>query len=164
MTAEDVVDRATVGNHVTGKLPLATKNVSHQFLVGAAWFGIRSIVGAHHRIGFAFDNCGAKCRQVSFAQVALIRFRVERMTLRPRAAVNGVVLWRGDYLKVTRVIALQSLHKRHSQARGKVRIFAISFLAASPARVAKDIDVRTPECKTLIARMVVVADEFMMLG
>src|SRR5215475_9629775 len=86
------------------------------------------------------------------------------MTLRFRSAVNRVVFWRGDYLKVTRVIALQSLHKRHAQARGKVGIFAISFLAASPARVAKDIDVRTPKSKTLIASMAVVSDKFIMLS
>ena len=38
----------------------------------------------------------------------------------------------------------------HTQARGKIRIFAVSFMAAPPARIAEYIYVRGPECQPLI--------------
>ena len=41
--------------------------------------------------------------------------------------------------------ALQAAHYGESHHRGKVGVFAVGFLSASPAWVTEDIDVRCPE-------------------
>ena len=43
------------------------------------------------------------------------------------------------------IIALHAGHKRDRQASAQERIFAIGFLAAPPAWIAKDVDVGCPE-------------------
>ena len=51
----------------------------------------------------------------------------------------------GHRLDVMRIVALQSANKRDAESAREERVFSISFLAASPARVAEDVDVRRPE-------------------
>ena len=45
----------------------------------------------------------------------------------------------------------QTLHELDAHARREVRIFAVGLLAAAPARIAEDVDVRRPEGQALIA-------------
>ena len=66
-----------------------------------------------------------------------------------RSAVHGEVLGRGDGLVVVRIVALHSRHKRNSHAAAQERILAIGLLASSPARIAKDVDVGSPEVQAL---------------
>src|SRR5579871_773263 len=49
-----------------------------------------------------------------------------------------------------RIVALKSLNECDSHARGEIGVFAVGFLAASPARIAKDIDVRGPDGEALV--------------
>src|ERR1700756_5555913 len=64
-------------------------------------------------------------------------------------AVNGIVFGRGDDAVILGIVALHAGHKRDGQASAQERILAIGFLAASPARIAKDVDVRRPEIEAL---------------
>ena len=50
-----------------------------------------------------------------------------------------------------RIGALQATHHAHAHTAGKEGVFAISFLSPAPARVAENVDVRSPESKPLIA-------------
>src|SRR6185437_16761152 len=52
--------------------------------------------------------------------------------------------------EVVRIGALQAGDERDAETRGEERVFAISLLAASPAWVAKDIDVRGPNGEAAI--------------
>jgi len=74
------------------------------------------------------------------------------------AAVNGEVFGSGNGFEVTRVVTLQAVDESDAKTRGEERIFAVSFLAASPARIAEDIDVGRPEGETVVASGVVVED------
>ena len=65
------------------------------------------------------------------------------------AAVDGVVLGRGDRAIVLRIIALHAGHKGNAHARSEERIFAVGFLSAAPARIAEDVDVGSPEVEAL---------------
>src|SRR6185503_13985834 len=119
MTFPNVCDGATVRNHITAEFPLLAQNVGHQTLVGAARFGVGAIVGTHDGIGAALDNRRAKRGQIGFLQISLDRDRIKRMTLRFGAAVYGVVLWRGYYLEVFRIVTLKTFDKFDAQARGE---------------------------------------------
>src|SRR5271170_2548622 len=80
------------------------------------------------------------------------------------AAMDGVVLGGGDGLEVLGVVALQALDELDGHSAGEERVFAVGFHAASPARVAKEIDVGGPEGETLIDVALAEADEFVVLG
>ena len=76
----------------------------------------------------------------------------------------GIVLGGGDQLQIFGIVALHAGDKRHAHAAGEKRIFAIGLLAASPARVAKDVDVGGPEGESEEHLMVVFAHGLVVLG
>src|SRR5205085_6863875 len=47
---------------------------------------------------------------------------------------------------------------------GEVRVLAVGLLAAAPARVAEDVDVRRPEGEALVARALAPPRELVVLG
>jgi hypothetical protein len=78
--------------------------------------------------------------------------------------MDGVMLGRGHGLEVFRVVALHPAHEIHRQARGKVGILPVGFLAAPPARIAEDVDVGAEERQSGIQAVDSVADRFVVLG
>src|SRR5581483_12096735 len=74
-----------------------------------------------------------------------------------RAAVDGVVFGAGGRFKVFGIVALKALDEGNAAARGEKGVFAVGFLAAAPAGIAKDVDVRgieiEPEMLARIALM-----------
>src|ERR1019366_1844058 len=62
----------------------------------------------------------------------------------------------GHRLDVIRVVALQTPDEGDAEARGEEGVFAVSFLAAAPARVAEDVDVRRPKREAEVLRAVAV--------
>src|SRR4051812_24493727 len=70
------------------------------------------------------------------------------MPRRLRTAVHGEMLGSRNHAIVLRIITLHSRHKGHAHSRREKRIFSVSFLPASPARIAKDVDVRRPKIQS----------------
>src|SRR5882762_1128910 len=71
---------------------------------------------------------------------------------------------RGHDFKVARIITLQTFDESDSQSRSEIRVFTVRLLSAAPARVAKDVDIRTPISQTLVAGVLVMAQELVMFG
>ena len=65
-----------------------------------------------------------------------------------RPAVHRVVFRRRDHAEILGIIALQPGYKSDAHATCQERIFAVSFLSSSPARIAKDIDIRRPKIQS----------------
>src|SRR6185312_625165 len=61
------------------------------------------------------------------------------------AAVHRVMLRRGNHTVIFRIVALHACYKGNAHAGSQERIFAVSFLSTSPARIAKNVDVGSPE-------------------
>src|SRR6267378_2470696 len=72
--------------------------------------------------------------------------------------VNRKMFGRRDRFQIVRVVALQAGNEGHADAAGEVGIFTIGFLAASPARVAKNINIRRPKAEAVIAAGVSMLD------
>src|SRR5687768_18514130 len=81
------------------------------------------------------------------------------MALRFRAAVDSIVFDGGNGLQILRIVALQALHEGHSELARQVRVLAPRFLASAPTRVAKDVDVRSPERQTFVSAPFAVANK-----
>ena len=92
-----------------------------------------------------FAHRHLELRQIGLIQIALRRRGIETVTIRFRAAVDREMFRARHRQHVIRVVALQSLDERHAKRAAQERVFAVGFLAAAPARVAEDVDVRRPE-------------------
>src|SRR6185369_5051039 len=79
-------------------------------------------------------------------------------------AMHRIVFRGGDNFKVAWIVTLQALHELNPKTPGKIRILAVSLLASCPARVAKDVEVWTPEGQALVASALVLAHKLVMLG
>ena len=123
-----------------------------QAVVAAARVAVYALIGTHHLLHSALLHKSLERRQVGFPQVALRQvFYVEAVARLLRPAMHGKVLGAGQQLHVFAVRrALQSAHYGQSHACVHVRVFAVSLLSASPARVAEDIDVGRPERQSLV--------------
>ena len=74
------------------------------------------------------------------------------------------VLGRRHRLQVSRIVALQAAAKGHGQARGEKWALAVGLVPASPARIAKDVDVGGPERESLVQAAVAFARVLVVLG
>ena len=68
--------------------------------------------------------------------------------------MDGIMLCTGIELTILCVAwSLKSLDDLNSKARSEVRILSVGLLSTSPARVAEDIDVRSPDRKAMEAQV-----------
>ena len=144
VASQDVADGAAVADDVAGEVPLVAQAGLQQVRARASRDAVHGVVDAHDRGCLAFDDGGAECGQVGIDEVPLVDARVEAVSCRLRSAVHGVVLRRRHHLQVVRVGSLHPRHERHAHAGREIRILAVGLLAASPARVAEDVDVGRP--------------------
>ena len=92
------------------------------------------------------------------------RIHIEAVALALRTGVHGEVLWGRNHAVVIRIVALHAFDKVHAYLRCKERIFAVGLLPASPARIAKDVDVWRPEGQAVVDGVIVVAQGFVVFG
>src|SRR6202012_3525283 len=88
---------------------------------------------------------GAEGREIRLFEIARAGVDVEGVAFGLRAAVDREVFAGGDRFGVLGVIALHAGDEGYAHAAGEVRVFAVGLLAAAPAWVAEDIDIRRPE-------------------
>src|SRR5215471_15403215 len=149
MPHENILDRTTVRHYVPIKFPGTPQLVFEQERVNTGGLTVHPIVSAHNRPGMAFDHGSTEGRQVRVLQVVFRYWHIHAMTGRLWAAMHGKMFGCRDHAVIIRIITLESAHKGDAHLAGQKWIFAISFLAATPAGIAKDIDIRRPEVQTL---------------
>ena len=159
----EVAQRPAVGDKVARKAPLVAQDV-RQKVAGARGLAVDAVVGAHDALDLRLLDQGLKGGQVRVEQVLLGDDRVELVPQGLRAGVHGKVLGAGRRLEVLFVVALQALDKAHAQARGEIGVLAVGLVAAAPARVAEDVDVRRPEGQPLVDVAVALAHALVVLG
>src|SRR5437870_294709 len=146
MVALENVDNSTaVGNDVSLKVPFAAKLLLQQELVHARGLPVDAVVGAHYRSRLRFRNGGAERREVSVKLVVFTDLHIGGVTGGFWAAVHSKMLGRRNHAVIFRIVSLHSRNKCHAHLCCEEWIFAVGFLAASPARVTKNIDVGGPE-------------------
>ena len=134
-----------VAHDVAVEAPLAAEDVGKQQLRSAARFAVGAVVGAHDALDARLHDA-LELRQVTFAEVLLRRLRVKDVAVPLRAGVDGIVLRaRGDLHVILRVVALHAAHVGRAHLAGEEGILAERLLAAAPARVAEEVDIRGPE-------------------
>jgi len=158
-----IADGPAVGDDVAAETPILAKKIEEK-MVGAGGFAANGVVGAHDGIGVAVDDGGAEGGGVGVVEIVERNGDVHTMTENVGAAVNGEVFGSGDGFEVARVVALEAGDEGYTEAAGEEGIFTVGFLAASPARIAKDVDVGRPEGEAVVAAGIVVGDGVVKFG
>ena len=149
-----VVDSVAVGQYDSIVAPLVAQNINQQTVAGAAGLTLETLVGAHHLAYISFLYQCLKGWQVSFPQVAVGWLYVHRVAQGLWSAVYGIVFGTGVGLKVLIVVALHAQHGLYTQYGIQIGVLAAGFLSTSPTWIAEDVNVRAPECKLRVTRIV----------
>ena len=148
MVPGENVDHCTaIGNHIALEAPFAAQLILQQKLVRAARLAVDRVVRAHHRSCVAFRYSSAKRRQISIDLIVLAHIHIGHVPRRLRPAMHCEMLRSRNHPVVFRIVALHPRHKRHRHPPRQKWILAIRLLPASPARIAKDVHVGSPEIK-----------------
>src|SRR5947207_5472215 len=146
----DVIDGTTIGHDVTGEAPLPPQDGPQQQVAAAGRRAEHPVVRAHQGVGARLANAGLEVGQVALAQVSLAHHGVELVAQRLGTRVDGEVLHGRDSLEIPGIVALEPADERHGEPPGEVGVFAVGLLAASPPRVAEQVDVGRPDGEALI--------------
>src|SRR5271165_4694785 len=149
MVAVDVDDRLAIRDDISLKMPSSPQLVLQKKLVGTGGLPIDAVVGTHDRAGFPLDYGRAECRQIRVQLIMLAHFDVNRVAGWLGPAVYGVMLGRRNDAIVIRVVTLHTGDKCNPHARRQEGILSKRFLSTAPARIAKDVNVRSPEIEAL---------------
>ena len=136
----DIADGPAIGDDVTAEAPLIAEKAEEK-MIGAGGLVENGIVRAHDGSGVAIDDGGAEGGRVRVIEIVEGDGNIEAMAKSFGAAVNGVMLGSRNSFEIVRIIALKAGDEGYAEASGEERIFAVSFLAASPTRITEDIDV-----------------------
>ena len=105
---------------------------------------VQPIVGTHHAMYLGLRHQCLESRQIGIPQIVGIHLGVERMPVSFRSAMYRIVLGTSHCLQELRVISFQTTYHRHPHLGRQIRIFAISFLPASPAWIPENIHIGCP--------------------
>jgi len=141
MSGINIIHSITIRHHIAFKTPLLTEDIIEQKGTAAAGQTTEAVVGAHDRISATFPHGHFKMREITAAKVRKINDCIKDVALWFGAAVNGIMLSRGNYLKIFRIITLQPADKAHCHRACQIGILAISFHAPPPAWITEKIDI-----------------------
>ncbi len=150
----EIVDRVAVGDHQGLIAPFVTEYVLEKPVARAARHPFVAMIRAHHLLHVGLGHKGLECRKIGLPQVAPRHTDVESVPQGFRPAVHPEVLRAGVGLEVPVVIALHPLDGLHPDDFRQIRIFPGCLLAAPPAGIAEDVDVRAPEAQFGVAGVI----------
>ena len=150
----EVVDGIAVSQHDGIVAPLVTQNVDKQAVARTTRLALKTLVGTHHLTDVGLFHQCLKGRQISLPQVTIRGLYIHRVAQGFRTAMYCIVFGTGMRLKVAVVISLHTQYGLYTQHRIHIGILATGFLTTSPAWVAEDVDIWTPERQLRITRIV----------
>ena len=143
--------RPAVRHHYTLISPFSAQYGVHQIVACPAGEAPETVVCYHDFLHVGLRHEVLECGKIGFAEVALANFCIEAVAERFGTRMHSEVLGAGVGLEHRGVgRALEPAYHRHSQLPGEVRILAIGLHAASPAGIAEDVDIGSPERNSLI--------------
>ena len=147
-----VADCTAIAHHQSLETPFITKNLLKQSIIATTWVTIPTLIGTHHLSHLPFLHKRLEGREIGFVEVAWRNIcDIELMAVPLRSTMNGEVLGTSKKLAILAVgRTLKSSHHSQTHAGSEIRVFTVGFLPTSPTWVTEDVDVRSPERKTLV--------------
>ena len=104
----EVIDGAAVGGDKALEVPVLAEDVFEQEIAGAGGFAVDGVVGAHDGVGLGVDDGGAEGGEIGVPEIVRGGIDVCLVASGFGAAVDGVVLGRGDGAEVLGIVALEA--------------------------------------------------------
>ncbi len=144
VAGDQFVDGEIVGDRDALEAPLIAQDGRQQPLVGVRRDAVDFVVRRHDRARIGFLDDLLERRKEVLAQVAFTDLGRTDIGAVFRLAVTGHVLQRGEDLvrRQRQGLALEAQHGRLAHFAAQVRVLAVGFLDAAPARFARHIDDR----------------------
>ena len=141
VTTGELADGLPVRDDGAVEAPLPPQHVAEHPAVGVRGDAVDLVVRGHQAVGVPLLHGHLEGGEEDVAQRPLAEGR--RAHVRPglRLAVPGHVLQRGDHVpgRDRPAAPLQAAHRRQAHPRHEVRVLAVGFLDAPPARVARHV-------------------------
>ena len=133
--------RPVIGDHETVESHLFAQDVAQEPLIGVRGDTVDFVVGRHHADGLGFFDYFLEWVEERFAENTFGNVRRRAVHAGLGLAVSGEVFQRGHYVfaVVEFSVALKTFYCGYAHAGDQVRIFTVSFFAASPTRVADSV-------------------------
>ena len=144
------------------KAPLAAEPAL-QVLGGAAGLAVGAVVRAHDGLHLGFLHQGLEGGQIGFLHVLFGGHGVKLVAEGFRPGMDGEMLGAGGGFEAVPV-PLQALGVGYAHPGGQVRVLPEGLLAAAPAGIAENVDVRAPEGEALVNIPVAVGGGGVVLG
>ena len=146
MRGVEVAHRAAVAHHKVFEAPFVAQDLLQQTGVAATGVVVEALVGTHHLAHLGILHQCLEGRQVGLPQVAGRHVgEVGGMAAPLGSAVHGIMFRAGPEFAVAGVFwSLQATHHGRSHHRGKIRVFAVGLLSASPPWVTEDVHIGCP--------------------
>ena len=137
-TIAQLPDGVIVGDDEAAKPPLLAQDVAQQPAAGMRGNTVDLVVRSHDTNGAAPVERFPERKQKRLAQQPLGDIRRSAVDSRLRLSMGGKMFQRGDDARFVakRGVALEAAHGGDAHARYEVRILAVSFFDAAPARIA----------------------------
>ena len=135
----------------------------HQRRARAAGLAVRAVVGAHHGLDLRVPDEGAEGGQIALLHVLGRDDRVEAVAQGLGPAVRREVLGAGGGLERF-ALALQAAHEGAAEAGGQIGVLAVGLVAAAPAGIAENVDVRRPHRQPVVDIAVALRGEGVVFG
>ena len=147
----EVFDAVAVGGNDAFKTPFLAQQGIYQVIIDGAGLAPEGVVGGHYFLDIGLGDQVLEGGEVCFVKVTFRAGGVEGMTQGFRSRMYRKMLGTGVGLQhLVAGVSLQAADHGHTQPAGQVRVFPIGLHAASPARVAEQVDVGRPEGKPLV--------------
>ena len=150
MKPEKVIDRPTIGSHVSFESPQITQDRHHQSVIATTRLPFKTIIGTHHRRHAGIHHQLMESRQISIPQIISTHLRIEFVAPYFGTTVYGIMFCTSRSLQVFRIVTLQSFDDSRSHHPCQIRVFSICLLSPSPAGIPENIDIRCPKSQPFI--------------
>ena len=150
--SEEVVHSPAVSHYKTVEAPLLSEDLDKKLVTSAARLAFICIVRAHNLLYISSFHKTLESIEICLVEITPRYFLdIEHMALILRTAMDREMLQTCMELVILLVrIALEAVHYGTSHHCGQIWILSICLLATSPTRVTEDVDVRSPDGKTMI--------------
>ena len=151
--SEEVVHSPAVSHYKTVEAPLLSEDLDKKLVTSAARLAFICIVRAHNLLYISSFHKTLESIEICLVEITPRYFLdIEHMALILRTAMDREMLQTCMELVILLIrIALEAVHNGASHHCGQIWILSICLLAASPTWVTENVDVRSPDGKTMIA-------------
>ena len=142
---------ATVAHHKIFEAPLIAQYGLQQALATTARVVVKTLIGTHHLAHLRILNKSLESRHICLPHIAWRHIsKVCRVACIFWSAVYGIVFCTSPQLTIFCCLrTLQALYNLHTHDAGQVWVLTIGLLSPAPTRVAKNINIRSPDRKAV---------------